>query len=321
MTRGISAGVRGRLLRAPTPGAATVLAALLATVAGQAGCGGGTATTKTVVAATPAPPQRAVTAGDRLLKYAPAGANAVLELDIARLRDNAVVGAVVAVLAADAGTSSFQPWRDADSIAFVAYHMGTPQARMLTLVGAGSVAPPAVNLGQGVWALGPPQDIDAAIAVTAGRGPALIADQSFLTRRAQAMPEAAKGGALRATAMLEFDARVGLASLLDLAAVPREISIWADVVDDAALIVWTRGDDDADGARLAAVAEHLRSVLSTHPDIRRLRLVPPLAQMKLDRRQDVVRAVAVVGPSRLARAAKLARQLFTERNASEETSP
>jgi hypothetical protein len=286
-------------------------------------CGGSSRPKGT--AAVGAVPSRATTAGDRVLRYLPAGADLLFELDLARVRQNAVIGEAVTrwltVLAAEtdadsglpAGTVADlarAPLLGAQLVVLAAYGVGTEAAATATLVvGAGDI-PGAVAIADGVAILAPPELARRAEAATAGAEPSLVTDHELLTLRTAAMPEKADGAALRGAGRLDFDARVALAAATGAQAAPQTLSLWADVVDDAALIAVVDGADGdgkergAGGARLAASLERVREQLLGLDAVRATGLGPAVRRVAIERKGDTVRVVALVGPKRLRRAAE-----------------
>src|SRR5437868_11983325 len=164
----------------------------------------------------------------------PQGAQVVIEVDLARLRANPVVGAVVtrALADPDAGETSEAPaaaWLRgalrgaapesplvaADQLVLAAYGVGTAQAATLTLLAAPRDIAGAARVAEGVYALGPPEWIDqaeqrVAMAGAGAAGFAIRAAPELLALRAHAMPAEAPGASLRMTAQLSFDARIAL---------------------------------------------------------------------------------------------------------------
>jgi hypothetical protein len=290
-----------------------------AAVAVAVGCGGSSGPKGGAVAIEV--PSRAATAGDRALRYLPAGADLLIEVDLARLRGNAVVGAVVTrwlagVSAPEAGSDvvadlARAPLLTAELVVLAAYGVGSEEAATATLVlGPGEVAG-AVRLADGVAVLAPPPLARRCEAATAGAEPSLVTDRELLVLRTDAMPDKAEGATLRAAGRLDFDARVALAAATGAPAAPRALSVWADVVDDAALIAVIDGadgdgarDQKGDGgARLAAALERLRDQLLELEAVRATGLGPAVHRIAVERKGDRVRVVALVGPQRLRRAA------------------
>jgi hypothetical protein len=295
--------------------AAGAMRLVAAAVAVAVGCGGSSGPKGGVVAIEV--PSRAATAGDRALRYLPAGADLLIEVDLARLRGNAVVGAVVTrwlagVSAPEAGSEvvadlARAPLLTAELVVLAAYGVGSEEAATATLVvGPGEVAG-AVRLADGVAVLAPPPLARRCEAATAGAEPSLVTDRELLVLRTDAMPDKAEGATVRAAGRLDFDARVALAAATGASAAPRALSVWADVVDDAALIAVIDGADGdkkgEGGARLAAALERLRDQLLELEAVRATGLGPAVHRIAVERTGDRVRVVALVGPQRLRRAA------------------
>jgi hypothetical protein len=249
-------------MRAALP-VALVAAAVLA-------CGGGPAPVPAVPSAAPVP------AGtERLLAMLPQGAQVVVEVDLARLRANPVVGGVVtralaglvppdepagtpaaawlgSVLRGGAGAAAAAPAADAirpepplavaDQVVFAAYGVGTAQAATLTVLAAPRAIADATRIADGVYAVGPPAWVEqaaqrVALATTGAAGFAIHPAPELAALRGHAMPAEAPGASLRVTAQLSFDARIAFARLTGIDAAPAQLSAWGDVVDDAALVI------------------------------------------------------------------------------------
>jgi hypothetical protein len=251
-------------------------------------------------------PPRAVTAGDELLSWAPAGASVIVELDVARLRGNQVMGPVVEALSA----LSLPGWNlgllgRADALLLCAYDAGSDQATTLTLVRGADVAAWGFMVGERTAALGPPELVARVDAVRAGREPSMATDRALLSVRTQAMPARAEGATLRAAARLSFDARVALASQLDLDRVPIAISVWGDVADDLAVVAMLQGEDGAEARDLARTMtraiEGWRQGLAAHSWVQARYLQFLLGGVEITRRNSAARMVLVIGPGRLRR--------------------
>ncbi|MCG8420164.1 MAG: hypothetical protein MJE77_19715 [Proteobacteria bacterium] len=283
-------------------------------------------------------PVRASTAGDALMAMAPAGADLVVEIDMARLRHNQVVGPVFTRLAtlsdrsiggdlpgeesvADASSGfravDVELFRHADTVLFCAYHVGTDRASALTILAGPEVdslelvrtrGRPVGHLAEAgsVWVIGPRELVDRVQAVARSGGSALSDDRELLAQRARIMPAAASGASLRIAARLDFDARVALAARLGLDRVPTGVAVWGDVADDLAVVAAFRAET-ADGVSpLAGAAEKMRNRIAGHPWVRRHLLHFTVHTIDIRRRDGEVRAVLVIGPSRLARLMKRA---------------
>jgi hypothetical protein len=244
----------------------TGAASVCAVVGLAAACGGGAAP----AAVSPAEPAPVGT--ERLLAMLPQGAQIVVEVDLARLRANPVIGAVVTraiaapprptpdatpagawlrfVLrgapadepprgpAADpAGDAS--PLAAADQVVLAAYGVGTAT---LTLLAAPREVPGATRIADGAYAVGPPDWIAQteqriALATTGQAAFAIRPAPELLELRAHAMPAEAPGASLRITARLSFDARIALTRQTGIDTPPAQLSAWGDVVDDLAIVI------------------------------------------------------------------------------------
>lgn len=249
-------------------------------------------------------PPRAVTAGDALLARLPAGADVVLEVDLARLRANPAVGALVTGLVAPAAGGARPelaavtdaPLAGARAMVLAAYAVGTPAATTVTIVAGGEAPAGALALGDGVWALAPEGDVARLLAV-AGGAPSLAGDRALLAVRTRAMPAAAEGAAARLTARLDGPARRALAELLGRADAPAAVSAWLDVADDLALVTWVAGEP----ATWARALAGLRAAAARLSAVGALGLGPALTQAAIAREPGGARLTVVVSPGRLGR--------------------
>jgi len=287
------------------------------TVVGLVGliaCGGGKPAVPATAPAAPA------TVSERILAMLPQGAQVVVELDLARLRANPVVGDVITRALAErtadlsAGVPA-SPLAAADQVVLAAYGVGTAQAATLTVLAAAHDIPGATRIADGFYAVGPPDWVEqaqqrVALATTGEARFAITAAPELLALRRHAMPASAPGAALRLTAQLPFDARIALARQTGLDAAPAQVSAWADVADDLALIVdcdaADPGNQPARGAsdaprRLEATLRGALAAVSEEPTVRALGLLPSLAGARLVARGSWVRAIIAIGPAHLQR--------------------
>lgn len=259
---------------------------------------------------------RTQTAGERMLSLLPQGAQLVVELDLARLRANPVVGAVVtraleagAMSALPAGVAA-PPMASAELVVLASYGLGTAEAATVVIIASKQVAE-GVRLGEGVYAFGPADWVSqiearAALLETGGESK-LAVPADLLALRDRAMPHDAPGASLRITARLPFDARVALARITGLENAPAQLSVWADVVDDLAIIVDADALDPGDKAtkkstaRLVTMIRGALTVLAADPTARALGLPPSIAGAKLVARGTWVRTIFAIGPKHLAR--------------------
>lgn len=247
-------------------------------------------------------PERAATAGDELLRFLPAGADALLEIDLARLRDNARIGPLVRALA-DAGELDigFDIVRDADVVIVASYDVGGAAPTRVTIVrGAKAAAiPGAVALGAETVALATPALAARIEAVRQGREAALSDSRELLRARALAMPAKASGAAVRTSAVFDFDTRIALSRELDIDPVPRQFSVWGDVADDLAVIAIAEGDDAHQGKLLAAAVGRARDRIADSAPLRQLVVGYLVRGAEVEVKGATVRLVLVVGPTRL----------------------
>jgi hypothetical protein len=289
-------------------------------------CGG-----KAAVAPTTPPPP--ATLAERMLAMLPPGAQVVIELDLARLRANPVVGEVVTRALAErtadlpAGVPA-SPLATAEQLVLAAYGVGTAQAATLTVLAAPHELPGTTKIADGFYVVGPPDWVSqveqrVALASTGETKFAIRAAPELLELRGRAMPANAPGAALRVTARLSFDARIALARQTGLDAAPAQLSAWGDVVDDLALIVdcdaADPGNRTADAKRAADAPRRLEASLrgaieavSEEPVMRLLGLPSALMNARLTSRGTWVRTIIAVGPTRLRRVVERAATLLRE---------
>jgi hypothetical protein len=245
-------------------------------------------------------PARRATSGDRLLRLAPSGADALLEIDLARLRENRAVGPLVQALT-DAGAPD-DLVAGADLLLFASYGVGGAAAEQLVLAAGPRVGGlrRARRVADGVVGFGPAALLARLDAVRSGQAAALTADRRLLRARAMAMPARAQGASVRMSASLGFEARLALARRLDLDAVPAWLSVWIDVADDLAAVALLGGDADSQPDDLARAVERLRKRVIKTPLVARLGLARLAQEAQISVRQGQARVVIVIGPRRLA---------------------
>lgn len=297
--------------------------------AAGAACGGGTPATRTAgpAAATATVPATVI---ERMLAMLPQGAQVVVEIDLARLRANPVVGAVVTRALAErtqdlpAGVPA-SPLAASDQVVLAAYGVGTAQAATLTVLAAPHDLTGTTKLSDGFYAVGPPDWVDqaqqrVALATTGEAKFALTAAPELLELRQHAMPAKAPGASLRITVRLPFDARVALARQTGLDAAPAQLSAWGDIVDDLALIVdcdaadpgnRTAGKRSSDAPkRLEATLRGALAAVSEEPMVRLLGLPSSFVGAKLVVHGSWVRTIIAIGPAHLRRVAERAAALL-----------
>ncbi|MBL0216354.1 MAG: hypothetical protein IPQ07_21035 [Myxococcales bacterium] len=292
------------------------------------GCGRGAARRPQV-----SQPTRAVatTVGDRILPLLPEGAQVIIELDLARLRANPVVGKLVtdALLgpALPIGLTAevpMSPLAQVDTLVLASYGLGTSNAATVTILATREPVPNSVSLGPGLVALGPQEwtaQLEARAALAGlgadAKAPAIVASRELLLLREHAMPAGAPGAALRITARLSFDARVALARQTGLDAPPARISIWADVVDDLAIIIDADAVDPGDKKskhptkRLEAGLRAVLGGVAGEPAIQALGLPSSLSGARIVAKGTWVRAIIAVGPAHLQRVVQRASAMLS----------
>lgn len=296
--------------------------------------------------AAPVVPAKPQTLAERTLAVLPEGAQIVIELDLARLRANQVVGDVATKVFADVsidaklrlpgtgapatGSSSTagSPLAHADLVVLASYGVGTQQATTLTLLatkddvaGGTRLTPELVALGPDEWirqlearagiaARCPPD------AVAAGSCGPLHPSDELMRLRDHAMPDEAPGATLRVTAMLSFDARVAMARQVGVELAPARLSVWADVVDDFAMVIDADAADPGDKTKKDAV-ERMRAGIralmdeaANEPALRVLGISSALTDARFVEQKTWVRAIVAIGPRQLARVIERAKALL-----------
>jgi hypothetical protein len=312
-----------------------VRAAVVILAAAALSCGGDPPPVAApAVAAAPA------TVSERMLAMLPQGAQVVVEVDLARLRGNPVVGAVVTRALVDdrgwpPGGSAAEgrrglidhagalppgvpatPLGEVDQVVLAAYGVGTAQAATLTVLAAPRARElaGATAIADGVFALGPPEWVEqlqqrVALSTTGEAHFAITAAPELLELRRRAMPDQAPGASLRLTARLPFDARIALARQTGLDSAPAQVSAWADVADDLAVVVDCDANDPGDRKiatsdatkRLEATLRGALAAVADLPVMRALGAGAAVANAKLVSRGSWVRLIVAVGPQRLRR--------------------
>ena len=278
----------------------------IAAAVALASCGGGRARTKAPSKVSTAVP-RAVTAGDRMLALLPDGAQLVIEVDLARLRGNPVIGPLVVQVLGDKGIPQLAGFSEADSVVFAAYGLGTKDAGTVTLFTAKTALQGATPITKDIYALGGADWIDQVRArekIDAATG--LVPSKELLALRERAMPEAASGASIRISARLTFDARIALARITGIENAPGQLSVWADVVDDLAIIVDADATDPGDKAktsvkRMSATMQSALATLAREPAVIALGLPSSITGAKLATRGTWVRTIIAIGPRHLQR--------------------
>jgi hypothetical protein len=272
---------------------------------------------------TPIDPPHPKTAADRILPLFPDGAQVIVEVDLARLRGNAVVGAVATRALARLGDARVpglpvavagSPLATADALVLASYGVGTSQAATIVVIATNEEFAAGTRVAPGLVALGPSEWIAQLEARAASGGAVVPKDLAAL--REHAMPQGATGAVLRATARLSFDARVALARETGLDAAPARLSVWGDVADDLAVIVDADAADPGDRGgkaavrRLAQTMQAALTAIADEPIVRALGVPTSIAEAKIVQRGSWVRAIIAIGPRHLARAVDRASALL-----------
>jgi hypothetical protein len=270
------------------------------------------------------PVRSPTTLAERMIAMLPDGAQLLVEIDLARLKANPTVGQLATTAFGQMGEDTKlpglpmsvqgSPLASAEVVVLASYGLGTAQAATVVILGTKEQVAGSVRLGPEIVALGPEEwtsqlEARAAIAEHAPIAPSL----SLMPLRDHAMPAKAPGAVFRLTAQLSFDARVALARQTGLETTPAQLSIWADVVDDLAIIIDADAADPGDKQAKDAV-ERLSRALTTvyalatnEPALKALGLTSALRDARMITSKTWVRTVITVGPRQLQRAVERAR--------------
>ena len=295
----------------------------LVVAAALVACGGSQRATITATAPS------AQTTAERMIALLPDGAQIIVELDLARLRANAAVGAIaqqaLGQLGADAHIPGLplavlgSPLATSDVVVLAAYGVGTAQAATVTVLATKTEIEGATRLAPDLVALGPDEwtgQLASRAAIAQQTAKPLAVSRELLDLRARAMPKGATGAVVRITARLTFDARIALARLTGVDAAPAQMSLWGDVADDIAIVLDAdSADPGSKGARdsarrLAATLRKTIAALADVPVIRGLGVTTSLGDARLVAQGSWVRAVVAVGPRHLARVVERARAML-----------
>jgi hypothetical protein len=239
---------------------------------------------------------RSDTAGTELLRLVPAGADAVAEVDLARLRQNPTVGILVDSAPARElmrGLFGVDP-TNVDVLVLGAYHAGHKDAATLMLLRGANLGAreDTIRLDERTLVKGPAELAAQALRLAQGMGSSLHAPD-LLSLRDEAMPEGAQSASLRVTARLSTETRIAIAGRLGIDGVPRTLSLWMDIADDLALVALMGGDDPDDAERLARATSALAASS--------LERLLPLSGLRARVVGARTRVVWVVGPAALSR--------------------
>ncbi|HEY5921152.1 MAG TPA: hypothetical protein VIV11_05755 [Kofleriaceae bacterium] len=267
------------------------------------------------------------TRAEKMIALLPDGAQVLVEIDLARLRANSTVGPVITQALAKLGEDTKlpglpmsvqgSPLAHADVVMLAAYGVGTAQAASVVLLATKTEVAGGVKLTDGIVALGDPEwtsqlEARAAIAEHAPLAPSL----ALMPLRDHAMPAKAPGAVFRLTAQLSFDARVALARQTGLETAPAQVSIWADVADDFAIIIDADAADPGDKKAKDATQRLSRSIntvlaaTGNEPVLKALGLVGALRDVRTVIQRTWVRTIITVGPRQLERTVERARAML-----------
>jgi hypothetical protein len=210
----------------------------------------------------------------------------VLEIDVAGLRakpDLAMLWTRLSTIAGLSGANAFDglsaraDWDQVRTVVVASYAVGTANAQTLTLLQSTGDASPskgAIAIASRLWALGPEALV--AQALPSNERATGVLSSSWFALRQRAIIKGAPPGVVRVTAQLPSEARQGLSPLLGVDAVPSQLAAWLDIVDDAAMIIVTQHESNAQLQRWQRITQTLPQVSWA----RTLGLAPSLAQAR-----------------------------------------
>jgi hypothetical protein len=292
-----------------------------------AACGG---PPKVPQVAVPVVVSRPKTVLDRMVALVPPGAQVIVELDLARLRANGVVGGVATRLLGQLQAQSFDvlhglpeaitatgsPLAGADAVVLAAFGVGTAQAATITLLATKAEVPSGRRISPELVAIGPPAWLDQLVArETIDETTPLTVGAELQKLRDHAVPDGAPGATLRITAQLAFDARIALARQLGVEMAPAQLSVWGDIADDVAIVVDADATDPGDKknrnapARMQASLRRAFATLGDDPAIRALGVTSSLDNARFVVGGTWARAVVTMGPAHLKRVVERAKAL------------
>jgi hypothetical protein len=232
------------------------------------------------------------------LASAPIGADLLLELDLKRLRDNPIVGNVLARVASPDNEATIDLLKQAEVALLCVYDIGEAPRQLIVLRSQAEELPGTVALGAHLFAVGDAQLLSLAAGIQ-GPEQSMLADVEILRLRDEVMPAEAKNASLRVSVRLDFDARVAIASKVSMSEVPVAFALWGDVVDDMALIAHLASDEVVEAPRLERAIVAVRKRIAAHAFSRSLGLSRPMLDARVTRDDKVVKVVVVLGPKRL----------------------
>lgn len=276
-------------------------------------------------------PSAPLTASERMVALLPDGAQVIVEIDLARLRANAVVGELVqrasqhlgGLIPGLAAVESESLLATSKGLVIAAYGVGTVHAATVALVateeepkgpkGSVRVAPDLVAFGPEAWT----GQLATRAALVAEQPPSIPGPLRDL--RARSVPHGATGAVLRISVQLSFDARIAFARMIGMEA-PAQLSLWSDIADDAALVLEADATDpgtenpSSSGRRFAETLRQALAVAGRVPIVRALGLAPSLERARIVQRGRWAGAVIVMGPRHLARVVERARAMLPPRH-------
>jgi hypothetical protein len=220
------------------------------------------------------------------------------------------------------------PLASADAVVLGSYGVGTAQAVTLVVLASSADVAGGTQIAANLWVLGPEDwtgqvasraaiaKLSPDVAVAVGDTLPITLAEELARLRGHAEPAGAPGVTLRVTARLSFDARIALSRVIGVETAPAQLSVWADVVDDFALVLDADaadpGEKDPRAARkqLASALHVLLELVAREPSLRALGIARNIAGARFIEQGSWVRAIIEVPPRQLARAADRARAML-----------
>jgi hypothetical protein len=240
---------------------------------------------------------------ESMLRYVPGSPQLLFEVDLRRLRDNPVVGDVVAeFLKQDNVLTPIEKKQvisllDVDALVVASYDVGTANAQTLTLLRTNAINQhgQGVVVADHVLAVGPESLVAASVEVGVSVADSAIPSVMF-SLRSNATLRGSQGYSLRLTAHVPSTAKF-LNAIVGLPALPADFSLWADVADDAAIMLVTPLDP---GSQPELLRQQLARI-AARAEVRQLGLAPSVAEVSLRRGPEVETYSVVIPPGRLRR--------------------
>jgi hypothetical protein len=255
----------------------------------------------------------------------PDGVQLVAEVDLARLRANPVMTSLAADAFGKTGTTLVpglnielpaSPLATAGAFVLAAYGVGTAQAATIELIATTADVTGATRITPEVVAVGPPEWVGQIETRAAIGGDKLQISTDLRAVRERAVPAGATGAIVRLYARLSFDARIALARMTNFDPAPAQLSLWADVADDFALVadfdVSDPGERNTKKALRRGIAqvERFLTALADVQAVKELGVPNSLLSANVRVVDHWVRTTITISPRHLARVVERARGML-----------